>query len=151
MVDRRAGRIELGPDDGLPDVLLRLKAARADDVVLAVPESSGLFLTATEFRTLVATAEGVRIKVVIETNDHLRRQLASMFGFETRPHLTDEQQQVAVDHPSWPTPDARLSPSRVSVPMGDLVTSKPWRDEPVDASRGIAVPPKPGARTEFAR
>jgi len=52
MVDRRAGRIELGPDDGLPDVLLRLKAARTDDVVLAVPDSSGLFLTATEFRTL---------------------------------------------------------------------------------------------------
>lgn len=150
MVDRRAGRIELGPDDGLPDVLLRLKATRTDHVVLAVPESSGLFLTATEFRTLVATADGVRIKVAIETNDRLRQQLASMFGLESRPYLTDEQHLVADEHPSWPAPDGRLTPSRVSVPMGDLVTSKPWRDEAVDASSGISVPPKPIARPEYA-
>ena len=150
MVDRRVGRIELGPDDGLPDVLLRLKAARTDEVILAIPESSSLFLTATEFRTLVATAEGVRIAVVLETNDHLRQQLAGMFNLKWRPSLSDEPRQTSAEHPSWPVPDARLIPSRVTVPSGDLATSKPWRDEPVDASRGIAVPPKPVARPEYA-
>jgi hypothetical protein len=34
--------------------------------------------------------------------------------------------------------------------MGDLTTSKPWRDEPVDASSGISVPPKPIPKPEFA-
>ena len=150
MVDRRVGRIELGPDDGFPDVLLRLKAARTDEVILAIPESSSLFLTATEFRTLVATADGVRIKVVLEMNDHLRQQLAGMFNLEWRPLLSDEPRQTPAEHPSWPVPDARLVPSRVTVPGGDLATSKPWRDEPVDASRGIAVPPKPVARPEYA-
>ena len=150
MADRRAGRIELGPDDGLPDVLLRLKAARTDDVVLAVPDSSGLFLTAIEFRTLVATADGVRIRVLIETNDHLRQQLATMFNLETRRYQGEAQPETAIEHPSWPLPDTRLTPSRVSVPSDELMTSKPWKHEPVDASRGIAVPPKPIARPEFA-
>lgn len=150
MSQRGSGYIELGPDDALPDVLLRVKATRGDTVVIAVPESSGLLLTASEFRTLKTTADQVRVAITLETNDKLRTQLASMFGIAHTPYLSGEEQSVADEHPSWPTPDSRLVTSRVSIPMADLTTSKPWRDEPVDASSGYSIPPKPIPRPEFA-
>ena len=150
MIQRGTGRIEVGPDDALPDLLLRVKATRGDEAVIAIPEDSGVLLTASEFRTLKSTADQVRVAITLETNDKLRGQLASMFGFDHTPFLSDEQQAVVEEHPSWPTPDSRLVPSRVSVPVGDLTTSKPWRAEPVDASSGISVPPKPVPRPEYA-
>jgi hypothetical protein len=150
MSQRGSGRIEVGPDDALPDLLLRVKATRGDDAVIAIPESSGILLTATEFRTLKSTADQVRVDITLETNDKLRAQLASMFGIAYEPYRTEEEQAVVDEHPSWPTPDSRLAPSRVSIPMGDLTTSKPWREEPVDASSGISVPPKPIPRPEYA-
>jgi hypothetical protein len=150
MSQRGSGRIEMGPDDALPDLLLRVKASRGDEAVIAIPESSGILLTASEFRTLKSTADQVRVAITIETNDKLRAQLASMFGIAQEPYRTEEEQAVIDEHPSWPTPDSRLAPSRVSIPMGDLTTSKPWREEPVDASSGISVPPKPIPRPEYA-
>jgi hypothetical protein len=150
MTQRGSGRIELGPDDALPDLLLRVKATRGDEAVITIPDSSPMLLTASEFRTLKTTADQVRVAITIETNDKLRSQLASMFGFAHAPYYSDEQLVVADEHPSWPTADSRLVASRVSVPMGDLTTSKPWRDEPVDASSGISVPPKPIPKPEFA-
>ncbi|MDQ2682905.1 MAG: baseplate J/gp47 family protein, partial [Chloroflexota bacterium] len=53
-------------------------------------------------------------------------------------------------HPSWPTPEKRLGQSRVTLPPGDLATSKPWREEAVDASAGVALPPRPVPRPEYA-
>jgi hypothetical protein len=150
MSQRTTGRIEIGPDDALPDLLLRVKATRGDEVVIGIPGTSGVLVTASEFRTLKSTADQVRVAVRLETNDKLRGQLASMFGFDHGPYLSEEQQAATEDHPSWPTPEARLPPVRVTLPPGDLTTSKPWRDEPVDASSGFAVPPKPVARPEFA-
>jgi baseplate J-like protein len=150
MSQRGSGRIEVGPDDALPDLLLRVKATRGDEAVIAIPDDIGILLTATEFRTLKATADQVRVAITLETNDKLRAQLASMFGFAHEPFLSEDAQEVVDEHPSWPTPDSRLAPSRVSIPIGDLTTSKPWRDEPVDASSGISVPPKPVPRPEFA-
>lgn len=150
MSQRGSGRIEVGPDDALPDLLLRVKATRGDEAVIVIPDDIGILLTATEFRTLKATADQVRVAITLESNDKLRAQLASMFGFAHEPHLSEDVHEVVDEHPSWPTPDSRLVPSRVSIPMGDLTTSKPWRDEPVDASSGISVPPKPVPRPEFA-
>ena len=150
MSQRGSGRIEVGPDDALPDLLLRVKATRGDEAVIVIPDDIGILLTATEFRTLKATADQVRVAVTLETNDKLRAQLSSMFGFAHEPYLTEGDQDLVDEHPSWPTPDSRMVPSRVSIPMGDLTTSKPWRDEPVDASSGISVPPKPVPRPEFA-
>src|SRR5690349_599810 len=148
MSQRGSGRIEVGPDDALPDLLLRVKATRGDGAVIVIPDDIGILLTATEFRTLKATADQVRVAITLESNDKLRAQLASMFGFAHEPHLSEDVHEVVDEHPSWPTPDSRLVPSRVSIPMGDLTTSKPWRDEPVDASSGISVPPKPVPRPE---
>lgn len=150
MAQRGSGRIDIGPDDALPDLLLRVRATRGDTVVIAIPESSGILLTASEFRTLKSTADQVRVAITLETSDKLRTQLASMFGFAHAPYFTEDELAVADEHPSWPTPDHRLVASRVSIPMGDLTTSKPWRDEPVDASSGYSVPPKPVPRPEFA-
>jgi hypothetical protein len=150
MTQRAVGRIELGPDDALPDLLVRVKATRGDDAVIVIPESSNILLTATEFRTLKATADQVRVGITFETNDKLRTQLAGMFGFSHAPLLNGDEQTIIEEHPSWPTPDSRLAPSRVTVPTGDLTTSKPWRVEPIDASSGISVPPKPIPRPEFA-
>ena len=150
MTQRAVGRIELGPDDALPDLLVRVKATRGDDAVIVIPESSNILLTATEFRTLKSTADQVRVGITLETNDKLRTQLAGMFGFNHTPFLTADEQETVEERPSWPTPDSRLAPSRVTVPTGDLTTSKPWRVEPIDASSGISVPPKPIPRPEFA-
>lgn len=150
MSQHATGRIEVSPDDAIPDVLLRVKASRTDVLVIAIPEVSSLFLTAAEFRTLKATADQVRIQVIIETNDKLRTQLATMFGIEFQPLFNEAQVQLAEEHPSWPVLDRRIGSSRVPVPMGDLTTSKPWREEAVDASSGVAVPPRPTPRPEFA-
>jgi hypothetical protein len=150
MSQRGSGRIDIGPDDALPDLLLRVRATRGDEAVIAIPDSSSILLTASEFRTLKSTADQVRVAITLETNDKLRTQLASMFGFAHAPYFTEDELAVVDEHPSWPTPDSRLVASRVSIPMGDLTTSKPWRDEPVDASSGYSVPPKPVPRPEFA-
>ena len=150
MTQRASGRIEIGPDDALPDVLLRVKATRGDDTVLVIPETSNVLLTASEFRTLKATADQVRVGITLETNDKLRTQLAGMFGFTHAPYLSDEQRAIVDEHPSWPAQDSRLTPSRVTVPVGDLTTSKPWRETAIDASSGISVPPKPVPKPEFA-
>jgi hypothetical protein len=81
MSQRTTGRIDVGPDDALPDLLLRVKATRGDEVVIGIPDTSSVLITASEFRTLKSTAEQVRVSVRLETNDKLRAQLASMFGF----------------------------------------------------------------------
>jgi hypothetical protein len=150
MSQRTTGRIDVGPDDALPDLLLRVKATRGDEVVIGIPDTSSVLITASEFRTLKSTAEQVRVSVRLETNDKLRAQLASMFGFDHGLLLSEEQQTVVEQHPSWPTPDSRLPSARVTIPADDLTTSKPWREGAVDASSGISVPPKPVPRPEFA-
>ncbi|MDQ2683805.1 MAG: hypothetical protein M3Y37_09800, partial [Chloroflexota bacterium] len=143
MTQHTTGRIDVGPGDSLPDILLRVRASRTDTLILAVPEISGLFLTAAEFRTLKATADQVRVQVILETNDKLRTQLATMFDFEHQPLFDEDQAAIAQEHPSWPTPEKRLGQSRVTLPPGDLATSKPWREVAVDASAGVALPPRP--------
>lgn len=144
------GRIEIDPYDTLPDILLRVKASRDDALVIGIPETSNLFVTAAEFRTLKSTADQVRVNVSIETNDKLRIQLATMFGIEAHPLNSEEQAKIQEEHPSWPTAEWRTGQNRIPVPAGDLATSKPWKDEAIDASSGISVPPKPVARPEYA-
>ena len=79
MSQRGSGRIEVGPDDALPDLLLRVKATRGDEAVIVIPDDIGILLTATEFRTLKATADQVRVAITLETNDKLRAQLREFY------------------------------------------------------------------------
>ena len=73
-------RIVVGPHDAVPAILSRLRAGRAASATITIPASSSLFLTASEFRALKATAEQSRRILTVETDDRLRKQLAEMFG-----------------------------------------------------------------------
>ena len=143
-------RIDLGPDEGLPDLLMRVKTVRGDEITASFDAQSNLLLTASEFRQLRATADQVRVNVILETNDPLRIQLASMFGFArvARPMPTDDEPEV--EHPNWPQQPDRATVARSNTPVGTVETSKPWREEAVQASTGISVPPKPIPKPEFA-
>lgn len=143
-------RIDLGPDEGLPDLLTRVRATRGDEVTVSFDEHSNLLLTASEFRQLRSTADQVRVDVILETSDPLRIQLASMFGFGHTNRPRQDMVEDEVEHPNWPMQPDRVNVSRSQVPVGTVATSKPWREEAVDASIGLAVPPKPVPRPEFA-
>lgn len=73
-------RIVVGPHDAVPAILSRLRSGRSASATITIPASSSLFLTASEFRALKATAEQARRILTIETDDGLRKQLAEMFG-----------------------------------------------------------------------
>jgi hypothetical protein len=87
-------RIVVGPNDAVPAILSRLRAGRAASATITIPASSSLFLTASEFRALKATAEQARRILTVETDDRLRKQLAEMFGLPVV-DLTEEPRPVA--------------------------------------------------------
>jgi len=66
-------RIVVGPNDAVPEILSRLRAGRAASAIVTIPAASSLFLTASEFRALKATAEQARRILTIETDDRLRK------------------------------------------------------------------------------
>src|SRR4051812_36378056 len=143
-------RIDLGPDEGFPDLLARIKSTRGDELTVSFDDPSGLLLTAAEFRQMRITADQVRVNIILETNDPLRIQLASMFGFARVARYSEEQQDQIEDHPEWPVPPTRPGSLRSALPIGTVATSKPWREETVDASTGYSVPPRPIPRPEPA-
>jgi hypothetical protein len=73
-------RIVVGPHDAVPEILARLRSGRSASAIVTIPAASSLFLTASEFRALKATAEQSRRSLTIETDDRLRKQLAEMFS-----------------------------------------------------------------------
>ena len=143
-------RIDLGPDEGFPDLLARIKSTRGDELTVSFDDQSGLLLTAAEFRQMRITADQVRVNIILETNDPLRIQLASMFGFARIARYSEEQQDQIEEHPEWPVPPTRPGSLRSALPIGTVATSKPWREETVDASAGFSVPPRPIPRPEPA-
>src|SRR5215216_867209 len=72
-------KIVVGANDSVPDVLTRLRTATGGPATIAIPVASSLFLTASEFRALKATTDQSRITLTVETDDRLRKQLATMF------------------------------------------------------------------------
>ena len=72
-------KIVVGANDTIPDVLTRMRTATGGSATIAIPASSSLFLTASEFRALKATTDQARITLTVETDDRLRKQLANMF------------------------------------------------------------------------
>lgn len=73
-------RVLIDSHESLPDVLTRLRALPGGPVVLEIPDHCPLLLTATEFRALKDVAEQQHLQLTLDTEDRLRRQLASMFG-----------------------------------------------------------------------
>lgn len=114
-------KIVVGPNDTMPDVLIRLQPATGGRATLAIPSSSSLFLTASEFRALKAAAEAQRIILTVETDDRLRRQLANMF------HIS------VVD----------LLPSAVDELPGAEVLPQPIPEPPANGDRRRPVPTTP--------
>lgn len=84
--------IDVAEHDTLPDILARVRSARGQAVTLSIPEHSPVFLTATEFRTLRDVVETNNVQLVLDTEDPLRLQLASMFKLVdyARPKVEDD-------------------------------------------------------------
>jgi hypothetical protein len=78
-------RIVVGPSDSVPEVLRVLRRAANTDVVLEIPATSPLFLTANEFRALQAIADHDQIRLVVTSDDPLRQQLALLFKITIAP------------------------------------------------------------------
>lgn len=64
----------------LAQVIVRLRESQGGSVTVRILPDSSLLLTANEFRALSLAAEREQIAIAVETDDALRRQLASLFG-----------------------------------------------------------------------
>src|SRR5687768_12534450 len=80
MSDSAPIKIIVGSNDLMPQVLARLRARFGMPATVTIPASSSLFLTASEFRALKSEADYAHVALTVETDDRLRRQLATMFG-----------------------------------------------------------------------
>lgn len=140
--DRQAEpQVVVGPTDSIPEVLERIRDLPGQSVALVVPSSSGLFLTASEFRALKAAADQAGVDLRFASDDRLRRQMASMFAVPVVDLLplpaaeTARQRGVATltERPATTGP-ARLTPSRPlpgSMPAGDDGKPTVGDDEPL--------------------
>jgi hypothetical protein len=99
-------------DEGLPDVIARLRDAAAGGraVNLVVPIDSSLLLTANEFRALKDAIDEHRLAVQMRTSDPLRLRLAERLGVEAR---TLPRTRRVVAPP--PTPPSTPEPVREAV------------------------------------
>jgi hypothetical protein len=145
--------IVVGSNDSLPDVLNRLRGATGGAAIIAIPISSSLFLTASEFRALKSTAEDARVALTVETDDRLRKQLASMFHLpvvDLRPDtLSEAEEMPPAEAPSGPPAREPLFPDmpRLNLPPPVEVAPR-WAprsadddiDEPGDDP--ISLPPR---------
>jgi hypothetical protein len=73
-------RIEIHPDDSLPQIIEQVREHGGESVVLAIPDHCPVLLTATEFRTLKDAADRAKVRLALDSDDRLRAQLATMFG-----------------------------------------------------------------------
>ncbi len=127
--------LELDPNDSLPEVLERVRAAAGRPVTLTIPDHAPIFLTATEFRTLRDIADRANVELTLVTEDRLRLQLASMFG------LAERERD--------PTPSA--SGNGVSLPSSPAFSG--WRKsrQQQDATSGEVDAPDPIATSRRRR
>src|SRR5215218_2309256 len=126
MTDQKT-RVPVGLDDSLPDVLNRLRKSGGTSVSLDIPAASSLFLTASEFRALQATADRDHISVSVTTDDPLRQQLAALFKLPVESPETDPEPAPAETEPPPPEELAVAEPPPVEsespTPEGDTETS----------------------------
>ncbi|CAN5889139.1 hypothetical protein BH24CHL4_BH24CHL4_12360 [soil metagenome] len=64
----------------LAQVIMRFRESQGGPVTVRILPDSSLLLTANEFRALSLAAEREQVAIAVETDDALRRQLASLFG-----------------------------------------------------------------------
>jgi hypothetical protein len=99
-------RIDVHPDDSLPDILDQVREHAGKSVVLAIPDHCPVLLTATEFRTLKEGADRSKVRLALDSDDRLRSQLSSMFGIRN----------VAADGAKRPNEDWRPPPTVLGSP-----------------------------------
>lgn len=73
-------RIEVDAEATVPDVVAKLRDNPGQPATIYVSADTALLLTANEFRAIAAAAERNQVALAIDTDDPLRRQLATMFG-----------------------------------------------------------------------
>lgn len=73
-------RVEVHPDDTLPQILDQVREHAGESIVLAIPDHCPVLLTAAEFRTLKETSERAKVRLALDSSDRLRSQFATMFG-----------------------------------------------------------------------
>ena len=124
--------LEPDPNDSLPEVLERIRAAAGRPVTLKIPDHSPIFLTATEFRTLRDIADRSDVELTLVTEDRLRLQLASMFGLAERERdPTPSASGNGVSLPSSPA----FSGWRKSRQQRDATSGEPDAPDPIATSR----------------
>lgn len=140
-------KVVVGMHDTIPDVLTRLRAATGGSATLAIPSASSLFLTASEFRALKATAERSRIALTVETDDRLRKQLATMFQIPVVDLLPGAVPALEDAPPPEPPPDEPALPSVLpELPKLDLPpaveVAPTWEPREPGGEAGEEVPIK---------
>jgi hypothetical protein len=110
--DRPAAVIAASISDSIADVLGRFPGYPGHAVRLTIPPGSALFLTAAEFRALKETSDRAGIVTTVETDDLLRRQLATMFGLKTHQGGAPPGPRLVMGTPAKPASPAQSAPAR---------------------------------------
>lgn len=153
--------LAVAEDDALDDVLARLRDAAGRSVLLAIPDNSALFLTASEFRAIKEVADRGRVAVSLRTGDPLRLQLARLLGVDAAPPpapappAPPPPPTPAPNHPSaTPAPGvAHHQPSRPVPPTPhatgsppDVANARPAAGSPPSTPPvPVSLPPAPTA------
>lgn len=125
MRNQNPAKVVVGANDSIPDVLTRLRSATGGSATLAIPGASSLFLTASEFRALKATVDQSRITITVETDDRLRKQLATMFQIPVVDLLPGAVPALEDTPPPAPPAEAPKLPSVLpDLPKLDLPPAK---------------------------
>ncbi|MGI8478093.1 MAG: hypothetical protein ACR2OO_17235 [Thermomicrobiales bacterium] len=132
-MSQRNPKVVVGHNDTMPQVLERLRASSGRAATIAIPASSSLFLTASEFRALKAASEQARIDLTVETDDRLRRQLAAMFDLSVVDLLPGAVPALIEVAPSPGRPAGRIPPvaDRTATPKG--LAPPPPKSQPIAA------------------
>ncbi|MCC6791879.1 MAG: hypothetical protein IT336_09345 [Thermomicrobiales bacterium] len=140
-------KVVVGAHDSIPDVLSRLRAATGGNATLAIPAASSLFLTASEFRALKATVDQSRITLTVETDDRLRKQLATMFKIQVVDLLPGAVTSLEQPPPPVKAEEPSKLPSvlpdlpKIELPPAQEVAPKWEPREAEDAEAGGNEPP----------
>jgi hypothetical protein len=146
MTDQKT-RVAVGLGDSLPDVLNRLRKSSGTSVSLDIPAASSLFLTASEFRALQATADRDHISVSVTTDDPLRQQLATLFNLPVEQPTSDPEPIAAGTEPPPPEESPVAEPPPVE---SQSPTSPPEGDTETNRSASVSSQPVPDPDAEAA-
>ena len=129
--------ITVAPGDLLPDLIAQLRTHTGETVTVRIGSDSSLLLTANEFRALSIAAERADIPLIVETDDELRRQLATLFGIPVLwPEDSEGELERAAFDPSIPSTSAFTAqdPDIAVADLDDEPASLPETVEPAQQS-----------------